>query len=52
MPAHSKKQQRAMAIELERRREGKGKRRFKSMTRSELKDYAETKRKGLPKKKK
>ncbi len=50
MPAKSKKQQQFMGAELRRKREGKKTR--TKMTTAQLKEFAETKRKGLPKKKK
>lgn len=43
MPAKTEKQRKAMASELSRRREGKEPRRFKSMNRKELRDYARKK---------
>lgn len=58
MPAVSKKQQMAMAIALSAKKgeipksklRGASKEMEKSMTEEQLKDFAETKRKGLPKK--
>jgi len=50
MPAVSKKQQQFFGAELRRKREGKKTR--TKMTAAQLKEFAETKRKGLPKKKK
>ena len=50
MPAASKKQQQFMGAELQRKRAGKKTR--TRMTAAQLKGFAETKRKGLPKKKK
>ena len=50
MPAKSKKQQQFMGAELARKRGGKKTR--TGMTESQLKDFASTKHKGLPKKKK
>ena len=49
MPAVSKKQQQFMGAELARKRAGKRTR--TKMTTSQLKDFAGTKHKGLPKKK-
>ena len=49
MPAVSKKQQQFMGTELARKRAGKRTR--TKMTTQQLKDYAGTKYKGLPKKK-
>jgi hypothetical protein len=49
MPSVSKKQQRFMAIELERKRKGQKTR--TKMSEKQLHEYASTKRKGLPKKK-
>ena len=49
MPAKSKRQQRFMGAELERKRAGK--RTKTGMSTKQLKDYAGTKHKGLPKKK-
>jgi len=46
MPSKSKAQQRFMGADLERAREGKKTR--TGMTESQLKDFASTKRKGLP----
>lgn len=48
MPAVSKKQQRFMGAELRRKRAGKKTR--TKMTEAQLEEFAETKRKGLPKK--
>jgi len=48
-PSVSRKQQRFMGAELRRKREGKRTR--TKMTETQLKEFAETKRKGLPKKK-
>lgn len=48
-PAVSKKQQKFMALELARKRAGKKTR--TKMTEKQLKEFAATKRKGLPKKK-
>lgn len=50
MPAVSKKQQMFMGAELARKRAGRKTR--TKMTEKQLKEFAETKRKGLPKKKK
>jgi hypothetical protein len=50
MPAKSKKQQQFMAMELERKRQGKKTR--TDMSEKQLKEFASTKRKGLPNKKK
>ncbi len=50
MPAVSKKQQMFMGAELARKRAGKKTR--TKMTEKQLKEFAKTKRKGLPKKKK
>ena len=50
MPAKSKKQQMFMGAELRRKRAGKKTK--TKMTEAQLKEFAETKRKGLPKKKK
>ena len=50
MPAVSKKQQMFMGAELARKRAGKKTR--TGMSEKQLKDFASTKRKGLPKKKK
>ena len=50
MPAVSKKQQMFMGAELARKR--KGKKTKTKMTEKQLKEFAGTKRKGLPKKKK
>lgn len=50
MPAVSKKQQRFMGAELARKRAGK--RTQTGMTEAQLEDYASTKTKGLPEKKK
>ena len=50
MPAKSKAQQRFMGAELARKRAGKKTR--TSMSEKQLKDYAGTKRKGLPARKK
>lgn len=49
MPAVSKKQQRFMGAELRRKRAGKKTK--TKMTEAQLKEFAETKRKKLPKKK-
>jgi len=49
MPAKSKKQQQFMGAELARKRAGK--RTKTKMTEKQLEDYASTKHKGLPKKK-
>jgi len=49
MPAKSKKQQMFMALELKRKREGK--RTKTKMTEEQLREFAHTKRKGLPAKK-
>jgi len=49
MPAKSKKQQMFMGAELARKRAGKKTR--TGMSEKQLKDFASTKRKGLPKKK-
>lgn len=46
MPAKSQKQQKFMGAELARKRAGKKTR--TGMTSSQLKDFASTKRKGLP----
>ena len=48
-PAVSKKQQRLMGAELKRKREGKKTR--TGMSEKQLKEYAGTKRKNLPKRK-
>ena len=48
MPAVSKKQQRFMGAELSRKRAGKKTK--TGMSAKQLKDYASTKRKGLPEK--
>jgi len=50
MPAVSKKQQRFMGAELARKRAGKRTR--TKMTEAQLEEYASTKRKGLPARKK
>jgi hypothetical protein len=50
MPAKSKAQQRFFAMELERKRQGKKTK--TKMTEKQLHDFASTKRKGLPNKKK
>ncbi len=50
MPAKSKAQQAFMGAELARRRAGKGT--VTGMTTEQLRDFAATKRKGLPKRKK
>ena len=50
MPAVSKKQQRFMGAELARKREGKKTK--TGMSESQLHDFASTKRKGLPARKK
>lgn len=50
MPAKSKAQQRFMAAELRRKRAGKKTR--TKMTAKQLEDFARTKRKGLPARKK
>lgn len=50
MPAKSKAQQRFFGAELARRRAGKKTR--TKMTEAQLKEFAETKRKGLPTRKK
>ena len=50
MPAVSKKQQKFMGAELARKRAGKKTR--TKMTEAQLEEFAGTKRKGLPKKKK
>ena len=50
MPAVSKRQQMFMGAELQRKREGKKTR--TKMTEKQLEEFAHTKRKGLPKKKK
>ena len=50
MPAVSKKQQRFMGAELARKRAGKKTR--TKMTEKQLRDFAKTKRKGLPARKK
>jgi len=49
MPAKSKKQQQFMGAELARKRAGK--RTKTKMTEKQLEDYASTKHKGLPKRK-
>ena len=49
MPAKSKKQQQFMGAELARKRAGKRTR--TGMNEKQLRDYASTKHKGLPKKK-
>ncbi len=49
MPSVSKRQQRFMGAELERKREGKKTRTH--MSEKQLHDFASTKRKGLPAKK-
>ena len=49
MPAVSKKQQQFMGAELERKR--KGQKTKTEMSLKQLRDFASTKRKGLPKKK-
>ena len=49
MPVKSKKQQQFMGAELARKRAGK--RTKTKMTEKQLEDYASTKHKGLPKKK-
>ena len=41
MPAQSEKQRRAMAAELQRRREGKNPSEFKDMSLRQLRDFAE-----------
>lgn len=48
MPAKSKKQQQFMGAELARKRAGKKTR--TGMSEAQLKEFAKTKRKGLPKK--
>ena len=50
MPSVSKKQQRFMGAELQRKRAGKKTK--TKMTEAQLEEFASTKRKGLPKKKK
>ena len=50
MPAKSKKQQQFMGAELERKRAGKKTK--TKMTEKQLEEFASTKHKGLPKKKK
>ena len=50
MPAKSKKQQKFMGAELARKRAGKKTK--TGMSEKQLKEYASTKRKGLPEKKK
>ena len=50
MPAKSKAQQRFMGAELERKREGKKTK--TGMSEKQLHDFASTKRKGLPARKK
>ena len=50
MPAVSKKQQRFMGAELKRKRAGRKTR--TKMTEAQLEEFAATKHKGLPKKKK
>lgn len=50
MPAKSKAQQRFMGAELSRKR--RGKRTRTKMTEKQLEEYARTKRKGLPARKK
>jgi len=50
MPAKSRKQQQFMGAELARKREGKKTR--TGMSEKQLKEYASTRHKGLPKKKK
>ena len=50
MPAKSKKQQMFMGAELSRKRAGKKTR--TGMSEKQLREFAHTKRKGLPKKKK
>lgn len=50
MPAVSKRQQRFMGAELQRKREGKKTR--TGMSERQLSEYASTKRKGLPARKK
>lgn len=60
MPAKSKQQQKAAGAALSAKRgdtpksklKGASKEMYESMTKDELKDFAETKRKNLPKKKK
>jgi hypothetical protein len=51
MPAKSKAQQQAAGAELARRRAGKPRKNFKGMSTADLKHYAGTKQKGLPKRK-
>ncbi len=48
MPAVSEVQQQAAGAELARRRAGKARRKFGSMSTADLEKYASTKRKGLP----
>ena len=48
MPARSKAQQEAMAIEYEKRKSGQGGGRFASMGIDQLRDFAQTPRTGLP----
>ena len=50
MPAKSKAQQRLMGIDLKRKREGK--QTITGMSERQLKEYASTRRKGLPGRKK
>lgn len=51
MPAVSRAQQQAAGAELRRRRSGKARRKFGGMSTDDLEDYASTKHKGLPKRK-
>lgn len=44
MPAKSRKQQRAAGIELRRRREGKSRQSFKSLSTEKLRHYARSRR--------
>lgn len=52
MPAVSKVQQQAAGAELARRRRGVKPRKFKNMSLADLKEFASTPTKGLPKRKK
>lgn len=48
MPARSKAQQEAMAIELAKRKHGEGGSRFAGMSMEQLREFAATPRAGLP----
>lgn len=51
MPAVSQAQQQAAGAELARRRSGETRRFFKQLSEAEVRKFAKTKRKGLPKRK-